>query len=393
VRTIRHQQLSSSFNQLHQAAARLVETLPSSDQFPLPTAAAIQALTDAIMPTLTLEKGWRDAINPTHHSLFTGELETLNEAAQQYREGFEQLREIEGNTTAIDFLDPGLVPISGSYALKVSLLLRELEERVRPGQIIEGPIQASDDYRQILDQIAQDLRRRSGSDTTRHEYLDMAGQIYDSAVEGTEEDDSPPANPSDAERIETDQLVPRYQRLHQAAARLLVTLPPTSQLPVDTASELAAVSAAILPAAQHAGLDPARHSLAIRSAEAGSGGQRPHHPRTLAEAGHDGRQTIEAGWKAEASAPHESLLLHQPEFTAISVQRARITAELLTELAERLRPGRTVDGPILGNDSYRRFVAEIAQDLYYRSGGGAGPRSWDHDPEYWDWAATSAESF
>jgi hypothetical protein len=60
-----------------------------------------------------------------------------------------------------------------------------------------------------------------------------------------------------------------------------------------------------------------------------------------------------------------------------------VISNLLEELSARVEPGRMVDGPIQADDSYRRFVAQVSEDLFYRSGGWAGPRSRDHDPHDW----------
>jgi len=192
-----------------------------------------------------------------------------------------------------------------------------------------------------------------------------------------------PLLPTGPDRAEVKELLDRWERLSDHASRVVELLLPAGRAP-EAEPHLRTIARLLCPPARHPGFDPARHLFlagppdsAISDPDDGPGGERDRRLYTFAEAVPSAQRHVTAGWDAERRLRLETLSLHEPPFVGISTQRAEVIAALLTDLAERVRPGCLVEGPILDDNSYRRFVARIAGDLSLRANAAVGPRDWD----------------
>ncbi len=97
--------------------------------------------------------------------------------------------------------------------------------------------------------------------------------------------------------------------------------------------------------------DPARHWLSRQALD----GAKP-----LDDYAADARPALDAGASVDGRPPGSR------DIVAISVQRAGVIADLLDELAARLRPG-VEAGPIRSDGELGRLARELADDMYRRA--------------------------
>jgi hypothetical protein len=163
---------------------------------------------------------------------------------------------------------------------------------------------------------------------------------------------------------DTNDLQARYRDILAAASDLLDAVDRSgASMPTRrSADALAALRAAVTgqppPKLVTPRRDPRRHLLSMRKWEPGPDDR--DHPRTypLAEIAADLRHSVEGGRANES-------YLHQPRYQgglAISGARALVFAELMTELAYRMRPGTAV-GPIDTDESFSQLALDLVEHL------------------------------
>lgn len=369
---MRRQELLSRFRDLHHAVARLLEALPPNDRFESNIGIAIEALAAALLPPIPHPLGddvWRLRLDPTRHVRY-GALKTFAEAGQA-RRGSLALNRAVWRWDPLRF-GPGLVYVPDGYASTLVSLLGELEERVTPGRVVDGPIMGDDAFSRLALAEAVNLLRAAGRpaagfpvwppipDSPRADLLLQAG----------------------SGRAEVKEILARWERLSDHASRVVELLLPAGHAP-EADEQLRTVAGLLCPPARASGFDPARHLFLAGPPSDDVAGDPDRRLFTFAEAVPLAERHVAAGWDAERRLSADTLSLHEPPFVGISTQRAEVVAGLLTELAARVRPGCVVEGPILDDNSYRRFVVRIAGDLSFRSGGAVGPRDWDSEVSYY----------